>query len=628
MKLIFAFLSVCLFAVCCTKTPPSKLIISPNNIGLESVGTPITVELKSNVAWKVSSGVPDWLIVEPTSGVGDELIRIVGVPNTSRYPRSSNVIFVCTDRGSDLTASVRVSQPTVVFDLNVTNVLLDDVGNEVTVHLNSDAEWFIDDAPDWALVAPALGSGNSTIVLSAYSNNRKTERSGSITFRYFDSSTSLSITQKGNINNNLPPDKPELIFPLNNSIDISTFPLFEWSCSDPDGDSLSFTVCISRDGIDFEEYGPYYNTQVSLDVALDVSSLYYYKIKADDGDNGVTYSDTYCFTTYYMSVYADGEIVTYMKSNKPKPVVLVFTGDGYVKQDCNPGGLFEQNVIEGIEALFGVEPYKSYRDYFSVYIVFAHSFESGVTQVEKNIYRQTAFGSSFEGNDTNTHMSTNTDKAFAYALKVPEMAAYGIDNTCIFMIVNQDRYAGTCWMWTSGRSVAICPVSRRGGIYDFANIVLHEGGGHGFGRLADEYVNKNSRIPDSEIQQNRFNQNNGMYLNVDFIDDPKKILWSHFIGLQGYNRVDVFEGAAYYSLGAWRAEETNCMINNIEYYSAACRELIVKRILMIADERYDFEKFVGMDWVKTPGAVVELQTKSFDSQTFIPLATPKILPMP
>ena len=606
----------------CKKDPPPKLEIAPSSVTLSSKGDPFTIEVKSNVSWKVATNLPDWLTLSPTSGQGDVTVQVSAMPNT-KYARTWEVQMISTDSGSKLSASLVVTQPLINFDFNYTSVLLEDEGSSVAVTLSTEAEWSVKDAPEWCILSPNKGVGGGAINISAPSYPHKKERTGTITFAYYDGSASLPVVQKGNDIYNLPPDPPELIFPSNNSLDVSTYPNFEWVCSDPDDDPLTYTICISEDGVHFVDYGPYFDTQVYLDVELKTATTYYYKIQADDGDSGLTLSDVYSFTTFDQSVYADGEVIAYMLSDKPKPVMLVFTGDGYIRQDCNPGGLFEQNAAEGIEALFSIEPYKSYRDYFSVYIVFAHSLERGATQKDLNIYKTTAFGATFE--DTGTSMSANTDKAFEYGRKVPGMAEYGINNSCVFMMVNQDRYAGTCWMWPAGRSVAICPVSRRGGSYGYAGVVLHEGGGHGFGRFADEYINSNTQIPTSEVTNNQSSQNYGMYLNIDFVSDPQKVLWAHFIGLPGYNRAGVFEGAAYYRYGVWRSEETNCMIDNIKYYSVACRELIVKRLMAISGEEYTLEKFLERDYVRTPGAAAEMETKSHDPATFIPLAPPIVV---
>jgi hypothetical protein len=606
----------------CKKDPPPLLALSPNVVTISSNGDQMTIDLKSNVSWKITSVIPNWLIINPTSGNGNAQIHVHGVPNTM-YNRTSIIQITGAEIGSNVSATLHVTQHLISFNFDLSNILLGADGKVVQVALNTEAEWSVEGCPDWSEITPKSGAGNSKINVSASTNANKKERTGTISFKYYDQTISLPLSQQGNPAYNQPPDAPELLFPSNHATNVSTYPNFEWRCSDPDGDPLTYNVSVSVNGIDFTEYGPFDNTKVYLDVELKPSTTYHYRIKANDGDNGITYSDTYSFTTLHRSVYADGEVISYIESLKPKPVVLVFTGDGYVAQDCNVGGLFEQNASEGIEALFSVEPYKTYRDFFSVYIVIAHSLESGATQKDIGSYKMTAFGSTFEG--TGTSMTTNTDKAFDYARKVPVMADYGINNTCVLMMVNQDRYAGTCWMWGNGRSVAICPVSKRSGTTGFASIVLHEAGGHGFGRLADEYVTSNGRIPDSEVLSNRAGQSAGMYLNVDFTSDPQKILWSHFLGLPGYNRVDIVEGGAYYALGVWRSEQTNCMINNIKYYSVACREQIVKRILTISGEGYTLEKFFENDWVRAPGAAAEMETKTFDPKSFIPLAPPVVI---
>jgi hypothetical protein len=89
--------------------------------------------------------------------------------------------------------------------------------------------------------------------------------------------------------------------------------------------------------------------------------------------------------------------------------------------------------------------------------------------------------------------------------------------------------------------------------------------------------------------------------------------------------VGIFEGAALYRYGAWRSEETNCMINNIKYYSVACREQIVKRILTISGEGYTLEKFFEKDYERTPASAAQMETKFFDPRTFIPLAPPVVV---
>ena len=113
-------------------------------------------------------------------------------------------------------------------------------------------------------------------------------------------------------------------------------------------------------------------------------------------------------------------------------------------------------------------------------------------------------------------------------------------------MVNLNVYAGTCWMERTGRSVSICPVGST-----FANIVSHECGGHGFGRLLDEYRYNKEALPASSIDMVKDWRTVDPYYgyNVSFTNDASQVHWGHFIGRSGYDAVGFYEGAMLYSQG-------------------------------------------------------------------------------
>ena len=81
------------------------------------------------------------------------------------------------------------------------------------------------------------------------------------------------------------------------------------------------------------------------------------------------------------------------------------------------------------------------------------------------------------------------------------MTEEDLTNTSICVIINENTYAGTCWTVSNGISIAMIPVSHPQESYytiEFPNIVRHEFGGHGFGRLADEYIVYDTTIPNEE----------------------------------------------------------------------------------------------------------------------------------
>ncbi len=115
-------------------------------------------------------------------------------------------------------------------------------------------------------------------------------------------------------------------------------------------------------------------------------------------------------------------------------------------------------------------------------------------------------------------------------------------------------------MWSDGSAIALCPVSRsstEGSKYQ--NVIAHEAGGHGFGRLGDEYItNTNKTLPaDSKnevLEWSRY----GFYSNIDVTSDPLEIKWKQLFQLTGDSRVGVYQGAYYYLLEHGEPEISSC----------------------------------------------------------------------
>ncbi|MCE5204480.1 MAG: Ig-like domain-containing protein [Porphyromonadaceae bacterium] len=313
----------------------------------------------------------------------------------------------------------------------------------------------------------------------------------------------------------------------------------------------------------------------------------------------------------YNFPYVDGDYVKVQSSTRGDGIDLVFLGDGYTIDDIGRGR-FTGNLNEAIEHFFSIEPYKSYRNYFDVYIVYAFSEESGIS--DHLTTKNTSFSSTYENPNT-TRMTTNNAKCFEYALKVP--LSSDLTETLITVITNSTRYAGTNWSYSNGMAISIAPVSNYSYPYDFRGVVQHEAAGHGFGQLADEYTNSNAAIPAADKEELRLWQQWGFYGNVDLTNDLNKILWKHFIGEPNYSYVGAHEGGYYYAYGVWRPEVTSLMINNIPYINAPGRELIVRRIKKLAGETFSFDEFKQKD-VRETHALTRSTSVSFDPKMFLP----------
>ena len=292
--------------------------------------------------------------------------------------------------------------------------------------------------------------------------------------------------------------------------------------------------------------------------------------------------------------YADGEDKIYKTASKGNGIDIVIIGDGYDAKDI-ASGLYISNADEAVEHFFDVEPYKTYSDYFNVYAVVAMSPESGLGTV--NTIVENKFGSYFTQNRL---LPPAPEPCFSWARKANDNIDF--TRSLVILLQNTSNYEGVCMLYGDGSALACCPVSRVGYPYDFRGIIQHEAGGHGFGKLADEYIYHNAFIQTCTCMccdhGESFNEmkSHGWYKNLSLSGDVNSVPWSHMIfNPQFSNYVDVYEGGYMHSRGVFRSEATSCMNNNIPYYSAISRQAIVERIMDYAGLTFSFEDFCAND---------------------------------
>ncbi len=278
------------------------------------------------------------------------------------------------------------------------------------------------------------------------------------------------------------------------------------------------------------------------------------------------------------------------------------------------------SVLSGV-LIFGLAPYEQYREYFNVYTVVGLSPDSGVGTV--NTIREARFGSQY-GLQGSGKIAPDAATCFEYACKAPTVDENNINKTLIVLIENSTEYDGICYMYGDGSAIALCPMSDDAYPYDFRGIVQHEAGGHGFGKLGDEYIYHNAFIStctcDCCGHVDEFNamKARGWYENLSLTGNMYDVPWSHFIFDPKYsNVVDIYEGGYFHTRGVFRSESISCMNNNIPYYSAVSREAIVKRIMEYAGEEYSFEAFKEKD-VMTASSQVEVKSAGSYMDAYYP----------
>ena len=308
----------------------------------------------------------------------------------------------------------------------------------------------------------------------------------------------------------------------------------------------------------------------------------------------------------------DGEVVTLQRATVGKGINLVILGDGFVDKDMKTGGKYESWAKDAMEAFFNVEPVKSFRNRYNVFCVKAVSKNEGVgSSYETAFSTQYGDGTFIHGNDV---------KCKQYALKVPSIS--NILNTTIITILNDSKYAGTCYMdYNDNSSIAYCPyVGYEKGYFE--QVIQHEAVGHAFGKLADEYA-YDGRIGESLVNSYKKNQMEiRWWSNIDFTNDSQKIIWSGFLKDILYSAtIGIYEGGATYMYGVYRPSDNSIMRHNVGGFNAPSRLEIYRRIMEFSGDVYSYNNFIQYD------AINRITTKApfAPPAHFVPLAPPVVI---
>ena len=336
--------------------------------------------------------------------------------------------------------------------------------------------------------------------------------------------------------------------------------------------------------------------------------------------------------------YGDEVVTQYMTASAgTKHVDLVVIPDGFTseqKGNFTTAGSFMKLAKDGIDLLFDTEPYKTYKKYFNVYFLWKASEEAGasVSDGDHHIINQhkTAFGS-YWGNENYADMSADDGKVYGFISAHCPPIVKGtrtIDEVPVLMIINDTRYGGIAHSTATGRTYGMVPytdagdpmnwpfpdimpdavtgsgwhettVEERNAIKvskgDWRNTVVHEFGGHCFGRLKDEYWYDDALEAVTKIEGHDWDLPFGLNISATYTaaDTPWADLLSTYHDL--YERIGVYQGGDVSVLNRWRSEIVSCMIDNRQYFSTWQRVLIVKRIMALSGDAFNMTNFINAD---------------------------------
>ena len=292
----------------------------------------------------------------------------------------------------------------------------------------------------------------------------------------------------------------------------------------------------------------------------------------------------------------DGEVVCLQKASEGAGINLIFLGDGFLDKDMETGGKYETVMRKWMEQFFVYEPYKTFRNWFSVYTVKVVSKHGlfGSPKLERKLTRDTEAGETDEGGNRNAVL---IDVCNQYAGLVPN--PNGQENkVCVFLNIDNSLGRSWCDWYSDGSCLGVIFES----IEHRPTVVNHELGGHGFAFLDDEYSLYDKPHPNAqEAYENAWQY--GMLLNLDWRSDPEQVRWSHFLKDSRYSEegLGVFEGGGYYSKGVFRPTENSMM--RMDYapgavFNAPSREAIYRHIMRMGigeDWTFDYDTFVEAD---------------------------------
>ena len=339
------------------------------------------------------------------------------------------------------------------------------------------------------------------------------------------------------------------------------------------------------------------------------------------------------------------EVIEYVHQRKgSRKNVIAICADGFRWGELDK---FERLAKSAVDYMFSVEPYKSYKDYFTVYIFRSGSNESGagVTDGNHNVIKpvDNCFGSQW-GSDSYSDMEADPDKVRNYLREhCPEIMSGELTTVDVptVLIINDARYGGICHVYSNGWNYAQVPYQYEGGsiswnfpqyqavnvrddsegcretteeerdemgrhVGDWRNTFLHEFGGHGYGRLADEYWSATTKYTEPGYVNGHYYSVpyamnvSGFYDAVPWQEDLLDHLDEWRARNSDYGRISILHGGQTSLYYRWRSEMVSCMIDNRPYFSTWQRILIVQRIMKKVGEPFSMEDFIAKDVTTDP----------------------------
>lgn len=358
---------------------------------------------------------------------------------------------------------------------------------------------------------------------------------------------------------------------------------------------------------------------------------------------------------------------------------IIIMGDGFSKNHFGQGGNYEDIMLQAYEDMFSVEPFRSLKDYFNVYYINAVSVDDHDAQPLNNGAVQgnanTVFNTKFKQNSTS--ITGNSDAVESYAKQaIRHKGGRGgtkctsetevesrVNRSLMIVMANVACHAGTCQI-NYGTKNDYCPYSSIAYCALNTNLerrrltLAHEAGGHGFGKLADEYGGSFINSFSIGDWNNLINDHGwGVYRNVnehwtaqekadgwskDFRDtytDESNVYWTELLAPDyDYTRSEglgIYRGAFTYDNLYCRPTYNSLMrdqfSSNGNYFNAISRWAIWYRLMKLTgstsatDFKSSLNEFIAFDNTLTIDMSSTPMTRTSETEGLLPLAPPVLI---
>lgn len=283
----------------------------------------------------------------------------------------------------------------------------------------------------------------------------------------------------------------------------------------------------------------------------------------------------------------------------PQEIPLFIVGEGYTAEEIVSGQYFN-DMKEQMEHLFSCEPYKSYRNYFTVSTAIACSPEHGVEG-------RTRFNSGIDY--YNGVFYTDENRVWEYAKSHAKGINGGSHNrTLVMLLMNTNQLPNAVKLDDDGYALAMLGKSTDIYPFDQRDLVLRDLGGRAFGHLATEAINHFTFLNACTCpgcrgwEDYQHAKRLGWFENIATTGKMNEVPWSHLIFEPKYAAyVDMYEGGYNHARGIYRSENMSVMGNlPIPYFNTISRESIVRRIKKYAGQTFSLEEFMANDKIEIP----------------------------